>query len=55
MALKDERTYRTWRLFMSTSAHGFDSGGINLYQALLSKSDNGRADVPLTRAEIYER
>ena len=53
VALKDERTYRTWRLYMSASAYGFDSGGINVYQALLSKTEAGRAELPLTRDDVY--
>ena len=53
VAMKDERTYRTWRLYMSASAQGFESGGINVYQALLSKSEGGRAEVPLTRDDLY--
>ena len=53
VALKDERTYRTWRLYMAASVQGFESGGINVYQALLSKSDDGRSDIPLTRADHY--
>jgi cyclopropane-fatty-acyl-phospholipid synthase len=53
VALKDERTYRTWRLYMSTAAHGFESGGINVYQALLSRTENGQASLPLTRDDLY--
>jgi cyclopropane-fatty-acyl-phospholipid synthase len=53
VALKDERTYRTWRLYMSTAAYGFESGGINVYQALLSKGDQGQSKLPLTRDDIY--
>lgn len=51
---KDERTYRTWRLFMAASAFGFEIGQINLYQALLSKSEQGHAQVPLTRDDLYQ-
>ena len=53
VAMKDERTYRTWRLYMSASVQGFESGGINVYQALLSKSEGGRAELPLTRDDLY--
>ena len=53
VAMKDERTYRTWRLYMSASVQGFESGGINVYQALLSKSEGGRAELPLTRDDVY--
>ncbi len=53
VALTDERTYRVWRLYMSAAAHGFDSGNTNVYQALLSKTDAGRAELPLARDDIY--
>ncbi len=50
----DEPTYRVWRLFMSGSAHGFSTGRLNLYQALLVKPDeNGRSGLPLTRVDWY--
>jgi cyclopropane-fatty-acyl-phospholipid synthase len=52
--LKDERTYRVWRLYMAASVWGFESGQISVYQALLSKNRNGAAAVPLTRADLYE-
>lgn len=50
---KDERTYRTWRMYLAASAHGFESGRINVFQALLSKNRNGLAGLPLTRADLY--
>jgi len=53
LRLKDERTYRTWRLFMSASAHGFESGDLNIFQALLSKSTGGNAEIPITRKDLY--
>ncbi len=49
------RTCRTWRLYMAVSAQGFESGFINVFQALLSKNNNGRAQIPLTRADLYTR
>ncbi len=50
----DEPTYRVWRLFMSGSAHGFTTGRLSVYQALLSKPDaHGRSGLPLTRADWY--
>jgi cyclopropane-fatty-acyl-phospholipid synthase len=49
----DERTYRTWRLFMSASAYGFESGSINVNQTLLARPDSGQCDLPLTRADLY--
>lgn len=53
VAMSDERTYRTWRLYMAASVRGFERAGINVYQALLSKSDAGSAELPLTRADLY--
>jgi len=51
--LKDERTYRTWRLYMAAAAQGFERGQSNIFQALLSKSRHNIAEVPLTRADLY--
>jgi cyclopropane-fatty-acyl-phospholipid synthase len=48
-----EVTYRTWRLYLSASAHGFESGNINVSQTLLAKMDKGKSNVPLTRADLY--
>jgi len=51
----DEATYRVWRLFMSGSADGFESGRINVYQSLLGKpGPGGESGLPLTRAYLYE-
>ena len=48
--LTDERTYRTWRLYMSGSAHGFASGSLNVVQTLLSKPEpDGTSHLPLRR------
>jgi cyclopropane-fatty-acyl-phospholipid synthase len=49
----DEVTYRIWRLYMAGSAHGFQKGMLNLYQALLVKPDAGRSELPLTREDWY--
>ncbi len=49
----DERTYRVWRLYMSGSAHAFRTGGINIYQTLLLRTDRGESRLPLTRADWY--
>jgi cyclopropane-fatty-acyl-phospholipid synthase len=49
----DEVTYRTWRLYMSASAYGFESGNINVNQTLLAKMVNGKSNVPLNRADLY--
>ncbi|MGQ9767688.1 MAG: class I SAM-dependent methyltransferase [Anaerolineae bacterium] len=51
----DEPTYRVWRLFMSGSAHGFTTGRLNVYQALLVKPDaRGCSGLPLTRNDWYD-
>ncbi len=49
----DEVVYRIWRLYMSGSAHGFETGKINVYQVLLTKTDRGKSGLPLTRADWY--
>jgi cyclopropane-fatty-acyl-phospholipid synthase len=49
-----ERTYRVWRLYMSSAIYGFVSGRINIIQALLVKpGKDGRSDMPLTRDYMY--
>jgi cyclopropane-fatty-acyl-phospholipid synthase len=51
IALTDERTFRTWRLYMAGSAYGFASGRLNVVQTLLSKPRrDGRSQLPLRRA-----
>ena len=50
----DEVTYRVWRLFMSGSAYGFESGRLNVYQTLLVKpGPGGESGLPLTREDLY--
>jgi cyclopropane-fatty-acyl-phospholipid synthase len=50
----DEVTYRTWRLYMSASAYGFESGNINVNQTLLAKmTSTGKSNVPFSRADLY--
>ena len=49
----DETTYRIWRLYMSGSAHGFQSGRLNVYQALLVRSEKSPSGLPLTRDDWY--
>ena len=51
----DEVTYRIWRLFMSGSAHGFETGELNVYQSLFSKPGRGgECGLPLSRADLYK-
>jgi cyclopropane-fatty-acyl-phospholipid synthase len=50
----DESIYRTWRLYMSASAYGFNTGRLNIYQTLLSKPyPFGASCLPLTREDWY--
>ena len=52
--VSDEVTYRTWRLYMSASAYGFESGNINVNQTLLVKmTREGKSNVPFSRADLY--
>jgi cyclopropane-fatty-acyl-phospholipid synthase len=50
----DEPTYRVWRLYLSGSAHGFTTGRLNVYQALLAlPAADGASRLPLTREDWY--
>ncbi len=52
--LVDEASYRAWRLYMASSAMGFDIQRVKIYQTLLAKPDErGRVDLPLTRDDWY--
>jgi cyclopropane-fatty-acyl-phospholipid synthase len=48
-----ERIFRTWRLYMTASAHGFATGSINVVQTLFAKPDaHGDAHLPMTRGDV---
>ncbi len=51
--ITDDTTYRIWRLYMAGSAHGFQSGRLNIYQTLLAKPLHGQSGLPLTREDWY--
>ncbi len=51
--MTDDATYRTWRIYMAGSAHGFRVGRMNLCQLLLNKSERGQSELPLTREDWY--
>ncbi len=51
--LAGEVRYRIFRLYMAGATMGFDRGVYNLTQSLFAKLDNGRAEVPMTRADLY--
>lgn len=52
-ALVSESVYRTWRLYMSFSAIGFERGRISVNQSLLAKPENGKTHLPMNRADLY--
>jgi cyclopropane-fatty-acyl-phospholipid synthase len=52
-AIVGEARYRTWRLYLAGSAHGFRIGRLNLYQTLLCKPHHGSCNLPLTREDWY--
>ncbi len=53
--ITSDMLYRVWRIYLAGSAHAFATGRVNLYQVLLSKSKEGKTNLPLTRADWYER
>jgi cyclopropane-fatty-acyl-phospholipid synthase len=56
VALAGERTYRTWRLYLTCSAVAFEGGSLGLYQVLMQKHRDPRVGVaPRTREPLYER
>lgn len=55
IAIAGERVFRTWRLYMTASAHAFATGSINVVQTLLARPDaQGRAGLPLTREDVLK-
>ena len=55
-ALAGERTYRTWRLYLTCSAVAFEGGSLGLYQVLMRKHrDPLVGHAPRTREPLYER
>jgi len=53
VAMTSEATYRVWKLYMSGSAYGFETGDLNLYQSLLLKPEGKASPLPLTRCDWY--
>ncbi|MDD3225208.1 MAG: cyclopropane-fatty-acyl-phospholipid synthase [Clostridium sp.] len=51
----DERTYRTWALYMAGCALNFNAGPISVYQVLLGKFPKKPGySIPLTREYMYK-
>lgn len=51
--LVGEAVFRTWRLYMSYCVIQFESGQISVNQSLLAKPAGGRANLPMSRVDIY--
>ena len=52
--LVGERVYRTWLLYLTSSAVAFEASSIGLYQVLLQKhGDRAGGDAPRTREGLY--
>lgn len=49
-----EASYRVFRIYMAGATLGFKAGVYSLNQLLLSKPNDGSADLPLTRADWYK-
>ena len=50
-----EKTARIWRLYLAGCSHAFEQRWVSIYQILASRQTKpGRADLPLTRAWMYE-
>lgn len=52
--ITNDTIYRTWRLYIAGTAHGFRRGRVNVYQSLLSKPVHGEAGLPLRRDDWYQ-
>lgn len=53
IAAADEVHYRAWKVVMAGSAHGFETGQMNLHQALLLKPTGGVSGLPPTRRDWF--
>ncbi len=52
--LTDEVNYRVFRIYMAGATEGFRNGTYQLNQTLFSKPDQGKTELPLTRADLYQ-
>jgi cyclopropane-fatty-acyl-phospholipid synthase len=52
VGLVGDAVYRTWRLYMSVCALGFEAGQTNINQTLLAKPVNGKVSLPMSRADV---
>ena len=51
--LAGEDVYRTWRLYMSFCVTLFETAQIGVNQSLLARPLNGKANLPMSRADLY--
>jgi cyclopropane-fatty-acyl-phospholipid synthase len=55
-ALAGERTYRTWRLYLTCSAVAFENSSLGLYQVVMRKHRDPKTGLePRTREPLYDR
>ena len=54
IALTNEETFRTWKLYMAGCAEAFRRGDIAIHQLLLSKNDKGRSGASTVRENWYK-
>ena len=53
VAIVGETAFRVWRLYMTASARGFETGALNVLQTLLSKPRGGHTNLPPTREDLF--
>lgn len=53
ISLTDEKTFRTWKLYMTGSAEAFRRGDIAVHQMLLSRSKKGQSNSARVREAWY--
>ena len=53
LAFVGEATWRVWRLYMAASALEFETGELGIFQIVATRRGNERADLPLTRRDLY--
>lgn len=54
LKLVDERTYRTWRLYIAGCCHSFETARLTIHQSLLAKPDQqGCCPLPWSRSDLY--
>lgn len=52
--LVDDRLFRIWRLYLAGSAYAFEQDWISLYQVMCVKAGRNPANLPWSRAYMYQ-